>query len=148
MRIVLDSNILVRANPLAVPHGLAKELLLAAIAAPNVLIISPPILIEVARVLCYPHVRSRWPLSDHAIRTYVDLLEQSAVLVTLPSETPAVVSDPDDDPILQTAIVGRADVLCSRDAAFRAPAVEEVCRAEGIRVVDDISLMQDLRRTQ
>jgi predicted nucleic acid-binding protein len=36
----------------------------------------------------------------------------------LPGAIPAVVSDPDDDPIVQTAITGKADVLCTRDEAF------------------------------
>ncbi len=57
-----------------------------------------------------------------------------------------IVSDPDDDPILQTAIVGRADVLCTRDEAFRHKAVERVCSAHGIRVLDDSALIQELRR--
>jgi predicted nucleic acid-binding protein len=56
------------------------------------------------------------------------------------------VSDPDDDPILQTAIAGDADVLCSRDDAFRHSAVERVCAEHGIRILDDIALMQELRR--
>ena len=60
--------------------------------------------------------------------------------------TPAVISDPDDDPILHTAIAGRADVLCTRDEAFRHKTVEDVCQAHGIRVLDDITLMQELRR--
>lgn len=57
-----------------------------------------------------------------------------------------VVRDPDDDPIVQTAVSGHADVLCTRDAVFRHPRVEEVCRAQGIRILDDITLMQELRR--
>lgn len=57
-----------------------------------------------------------------------------------------VVSDPDDDPILQTAIVGRADVLYTRDEAFRHKTVERFCTAQGTRILDDITLMQELRR--
>jgi predicted nucleic acid-binding protein len=72
-------------------------------------------------------------------------LAEAAFLVTLPAETPAIVSDPDDDPILQTAIAGRADVLCSRDRAFRAAAVDLVCAAHEVRVLDDIELMRELR---
>jgi len=91
-------------------------------------------------------VQDRWPLSDEAIQTYLTLFEEAALMVALPAEIPAIVSDPDDDPILQTAIVGQADVLCSRDAAFRALAVQKVCSAHGIRVLDDIALMQELRK--
>ena len=145
MRIVLDTNILVRANPKASPQGLARELLLTCVAQPYTLVVSPPILTEVQRVLAYPHVARRWPLTPEAIEQYVSLLESAGALVDLPMSVPAVVSDPDDDPTLQTAIIGRVDVLCTRDAAFRHRIVEEVCRAHGIRIVDDITLIQELR---
>ena len=145
MRIVLDSNILVRANPKASPQGLARELLLRTVSQPNALIISAPILIEVQRVLSYPHVARRWPLSDEAVEQYLALLKGAAVLVEVPGSVPAVVTDPDDDPILQTAILGQADVLCTRDAVFRHKAVEDICQTHQIRVLDDITLMHELR---
>jgi putative PIN family toxin of toxin-antitoxin system len=130
------------------PSGLARELLLAVVVAPHTLILSPAILAEVDRVLRYPHVHARWPLTDDTIRHYLELLEEVAVVVDLPEEIPAVVSDPDDDPILQTAILGAAEVLCSRDVAFLAAPVEALCRAHGIRVLDDIVLRQELRAGQ
>ena len=65
-------------------------------------------------------------------RTYLVFLEAAGALVELPEVSPAVVSHPDDDPILQTAIVGRADVLCTRDGVFRHEVVERVCTAPGI----------------
>lgn len=145
MRIVLDTNILVRANPRVLPQSLARELLLTAVSQPNQLILSPPILIEVRRVLTYPHVHSRWPLTMEAIGQYLGYLEAAGILVEVSASVPAVVSDPDDDPIVQTAIAGRADVLCTRDAAFRHTAVERFCSAHGIRILDDITLMQELR---
>jgi predicted nucleic acid-binding protein len=106
VRVVLDTNILVRANPQALPASLARELLLTILAEPHTLVLSAPILTEARRVFRYPHVQARWPLSDEAIATYFSLLEAAASMVELPSEIPAVVSDPDDDPILQTAILG------------------------------------------
>ena len=148
MRIVLDTNILVRANPTVSPLGLARELLLTTVSGPHTLILSAPILIEVRRVLNYPHVQARWPLTQEAIEQYLHFLEAAGILVEAPVSSPAVVSDPDDDPILQTAIVGRADVLCTRDEAFRHKAVDHVCRAHGIRILDDIALMQELRRQE
>ena len=119
MRVVLDTNILVRANPKVSPRGLARDLLLTIVSGPHVLILSSAILAEVQRVLTYPHVQARWPLTGEAIEQYLVFLEAAGALVELPEVSPAVVSDPDDDPILQTAIVGRADVLCTRDGAFR-----------------------------
>ena len=111
------------------------------------LILSPAVLVEVQRVLSYPHVKARWPLTEEAIEQYLAFLEAAGVLVDLPVVSPAVVSDPDDDPILQTAIVGRANVLCTRDEAFRHEAVEQVCAAHCIKILDDIALLQELRRS-
>ena len=73
MRVVLDTNILVRANPKTKPNGLAKDLLLKIITSPHMLVLSPAILAEAGRVLHYPHVQKRWPLSDEAIHTYLGL---------------------------------------------------------------------------
>ena len=63
MRVVPDTNILVRANPNTSPQGLARELLLAVLSGPHVLIVSSAILTEIARVLNYPRVQARWPLT-------------------------------------------------------------------------------------
>lgn len=145
MRIVLDTNILVRANPKVSPQGLARDLLLTTVSGPHTLILSPAILVEVQRVLAYPHVQAGWPLTLEAIEQYVAYLEAVGILVEPPVVSSPLVSDPDDDPILQTAIVGHADVLCTRDAAFRHEAVERVCAGHGIRILDDITLMQELR---
>ncbi len=146
MRVVLDTNILVRANPKVSPRGLARDLLLTIVSGPHVLILSPAILIEVQRVLTYPHVQARWPLTSDAIERYLAFLEAAGVLTELPEVSPSIVSDPDDDPILQTAIVGRADFLCTRDEAFRHEVVQHVCATHGITILDDITLLQELRR--
>jgi uncharacterized protein len=112
-----------------------------------VLVLSAAILVEVRRVLSYPRVQARWPLTREAIEQYLVFLEAAGVLAELPEGVPpAVVSDPDDDPILQTAIVGRADILCTRDEAFRHAVVEKVCTAHGIKIPDDAALLQELRR--
>jgi len=144
VRIVLDTNILVRANPRVSPQGLARNLLLTAVSGLNRLILSPPILTEVRHVLTYPHVQSRWPLTQEAIGQYLDYLEAAGIMVEVPASSPAVVSDPDDDPIMQTAIVGRADVLCTRDTAFRHAVVEQLCREHGIRILDDVDARASL----
>ena len=145
VRILLDSNILVRANPMAPPQGLARELLLTTASPPHTLLISAPLLVEVQRVLTYPRVAKRWPLPPEVIDQYLSLLDGVGLFVDVPDSVPAVVSDPDDDPILQTAILGRADVLCTRDVAFHHERVYEVCRGHGIRIIGDIALLHELR---
>ena len=62
-------------------------------------------------MLQYPHVQKRWLLSAEAISQYLTALEAAAFVVDLPEIMPAIVSDPGDDPTLQTAVLGRADVL-------------------------------------
>jgi predicted nucleic acid-binding protein len=104
LRIVLDSNILVRANPLVLPRGLARDLLLIIAAGPEVLVLSTAVLDEVRRVLSYPNVQARWSLGEDAIDRYLSFLESAGTVVNLQAVVPAVVSNPDDDPILQTAI--------------------------------------------
>ncbi|MGA2601092.1 MAG: putative toxin-antitoxin system toxin component, PIN family [Bryobacteraceae bacterium] len=148
MRIVLDTNILVRANPTVLPQGLARDLLLTILSGPHVLVLSAPLLTEVQQVLNYPHVQARWPLTPDAIAQYVFLLQDAGAMIDLPESFPAVVSDPDDDFVLQTAIAGQAEVLCTRDTAFRHEKVEEVCAAHGIRILEDITLLQELRQAR
>jgi uncharacterized protein len=145
VRVVLDTNILVRANPRVSPQGLARDLLLTIVSGPHVLVLSSAILVEVQRVLAYPRVQARWQLTEEAIEQYLVYLEAAGVLAELPEISPAIVSDPDDDPILQTAIVGHAGVLCTRDDAFRHEVVERICTVHSIRILDDITLLQELR---
>jgi len=84
VRIVLDSNILIRANPLVPPFGLARDLLLTIAASPHVLILSTAILTEVQRVLDYPNVQARWPLGKDDIDQYLAFLEADGIMVELP----------------------------------------------------------------
>jgi len=99
-------------------------------------------------VLNYPRVQARWSLPADVIAQYVFFLQDAGALVDLPKSFPAVVSDPDDDLVLQTAIAGQADILCSRDGAFQSENVGQVCAMHGIRIVDDISLLQEVRRSR
>jgi putative PIN family toxin of toxin-antitoxin system len=125
--VVLDTNILVRANPKVSPQGLARDLLLTIVSGPHVLVLSSAILVEVQPVLTYPHVRARWPLTEEAIERYLVFLEAAGVLAELPEVFPAVVTDPDDDAILQTAIVGHADILSTRSVASASSTRDRSC---------------------
>ena len=145
MRIVLDTNILVRANPKTSPEGLARELLRRAAYGPATLLVSEPLLAELERVLRYPRLQARWPLSDADIADYLKFLRGVAAFVELEEGWAVVPDDPDDDPIVQTAVIGRADVLCTRDPHFSHPVVRALCGAYGVRIVSDTALMKELR---
>jgi putative PIN family toxin of toxin-antitoxin system len=142
MRIVLDTNILVRSAAKA--DGLARRLLHTISAGSHRLIISPFILDEVARVLAYRRIRSRWGLTDEEIQEHVNLLAASAEIVEPVTIERVVLADPDDDAIVHTALSGRADVLCTRDVHLSHPGVLQFCARHAILVMDDIDLYRTL----
>jgi uncharacterized protein len=144
MRVVLDTNILVRANPKA--QGPARSLLLEiARSDQHTLILSPFLLEETERVLNYPRIQTLWPLSADEIQRYVQLLDDIAELVHPRPVMPVVLRDPNDDPVIETAILGDAESLCTLDQHFYAPRVVDFCRARSIRVISDVDLMRELR---
>ena len=112
---VLDTTALVSAFLTATPGGAAFELLQFASAGRYELILSDPILVEVADVLLNrAHLRRRYLYPDRAVAAYVTGLRATASLVSdLPNLN--VVRDPTDNVILATAVAGAADFLCTRD---------------------------------
>jgi putative PIN family toxin of toxin-antitoxin system len=113
MRIVLDTNILVRANAKA--GGPARELLQIIVGSPDhVLLLSPFLLQELERVFSYERVRISARLTDEEIAEYSYLRAKDVSELVFPGPAPRVVpSDPDDDPVVHTAVIGRADALCT-----------------------------------
>jgi len=144
MRIVLDTNILVRA--IATPDGPARALLREIRIRDHHLLISQFILDEIRRVLHYPRIQSRWPVSEDEIETFTNGLREVALLVNLDESEPLeVVQDPDDSPILQTAVVGNVDVICTLDRHLRTTEVESFVESRGIRILTDVELLKEIR---
>jgi putative PIN family toxin of toxin-antitoxin system len=144
MKIVLDANILVRANTRSL--GPARELLdIIRSNSANVLILSRQILEEVGRTLLYPRLQAQYHLSERDIQEHVDLLQRVSTVVEPIVGDPVVRDDPDDDPVVYTAVEGRVDILCTRDKDFYAPEVIAFCRQHGIEVMNDLDLLQKLR---
>lgn len=145
MRVVIDTNVLVRTTP-ASHGGPARELLERLLVDPHKLITSTPLIAELADVLRRPGLRRLHGMQDSAIDTFTASILSPSDLVALPDPTPAYVpGDPKDAAVIATAIVGRADVICTRDRHLLAPQVLATCQANGIRVVSDIELLAELR---
>jgi len=143
MRVLCDTNVLVRA--FISPHGPAAELL-TTIATEHLLIVSLPVLSELYEVLRRPKIRRLHGLSEAGIRRAVSRLYKLACAVSLPPEVPSAVPyDPNDDPIVMTAIVGKANVLCTLDHHFYAQSVVDLCGSHGIRIKSDAALLAELR---
>ena len=115
MRIVLDTAILVRAHDGA--KGLARELPLKVTESAHVLLI---------------------PDEVRFLRETTEIVRPNPLLIT-------PIRDVNDTVVMKTAIIGEANVLCTRDQDFFDPPAEPFLRKAGIAVLDDITLMQRLR---
>ena len=143
MRIVLDSNILVRS--FVKSHGLAHDLLLAILASDHILILSNEILVEVARVLRYPRLMTIHGEDEESIYNFTGWLRDAAEIIALNPLGLAHIRDRSDIFILQTALRGEADVLCTGDRDFFEPPASIFLASVGIDVMTDVQLMRRLK---
>ena len=110
------------------------------------MLLSNEMLHELARVLRYPRLQAFYDLPEHLVYRYVGFLRSSAEIVVLNPLVTAPIRDVNDVIVMQTAIIGEADVLCTRDDDFFEPPAAEYLDKMGIAVLDDIALMHRLRR--
>jgi putative PIN family toxin of toxin-antitoxin system len=151
MRIVLDTNILVRANSRAA--GPARELLLLIVGSPgHTLLLSPFLLNELERVVSYDRVRRVTRLNEDEVGEYLGYLRAKEVCeMVFPGPAPQVVaSDPDDDPIVHTAVTGRADILCTLNRDFTTRTSLNIAAPEGCSfpVIPICSISSAARKTR
>jgi putative PIN family toxin of toxin-antitoxin system len=143
VKIVLDTTILVRAHERS--QGLARELLTNIVESEHRLLLSNEILYELARVLRYPRLREFYDLTEDLVFEYVKFLRRSSEIVILDPFVIAPIRDVNDIVVMQTAIIGEADILCTRDEDFFEDPASEYLRKMDIAVLDDIALMHRLR---
>ena len=142
MRIVLDTNLVVRAaRPRA---SLARSILLEALSDRHTLILSNSLFLEIYKVMHYSRIRMQHGLDDATIREFMEQLSESCFRVALPAPgpSPLIAADPRDDHVLMTAIVGSAQILGTNNRHFFAPEVLEICESRGIRIARDVELME------
>lgn len=118
MRVVIDTNVFV--SGLMLPTSVPGRILTAAIAGGFEIVLCEAMLEEIGAALHYPKVRKRIALSDmeldrcmQALRFIADVVDPSGATVSVPG-------DRDDDVILATLVVGKADWLVTGDAALLA----------------------------
>jgi putative PIN family toxin of toxin-antitoxin system len=143
MRITADTAILVRMNVKA--SGPARRLLDVILDGPHDLILSEFLLKETARVLRYPRMQDLYSLTEEDISEHIELLRVRSDLVDPVVYTPVVLADPNDDPVVYTAVAGRSEVLCTKDKDFYTEHVISFCRERGIEVMNDVELLKKLR---
>src|SRR4051794_13625489 len=126
MRVVIDSGVLVRVS--SNRAGPAYRLVTSLTPPQDQIILSEFMVSEVVRVLGYPRIQFRQRLGPGGIDEHVSWLRSMSEIVEPAQGPPVVLADPKDDPIVYTAVAGKADVLCTLDRHFQAPAVIEFLR--------------------
>lgn len=89
-------------------------------------------------------MQALYELSPDEIREHIAELISVAQIVDPVVREPVVLKDPQDDPVIYTAVDGRAEVLCTLDRDFYEPGVTEFCRKHGIAVMSDVELLRSL----
>ena len=145
MRVVLDTNVLARALPGR--NNAAEAALLLVVESPHTLILSEFMLAELARILRYERMRRIHGLPDEQLDAFVDRLRQAAEIVDVPAAAAdaVVLADPDDDPIVATAVLGHAEVLATWDRHLFQAEVIEYLSHYGVRVMRETELLAELR---
>ncbi len=138
MRVVLDTNVVVSAT--LIRGGNEGRLLRAWQRGTFELVLSPPILEEIGRVLLYEKLQKfRW-MSEEEIVSLLEALGEESILVR--GDTTLKVSrDPADDKFLAAAIEGRAQYVVSGDRDLLA-----VKAYGGVQVVRPSAFLAILRR--
>jgi len=143
MRITPDTGLLVRMNVKAI--GPARRLLEVILSGPHELVLSEYLLEETARVLRYPRLQKLYRLAPEEIVEHINLLRASADIVSSFVYKPVVLADPNDDPVVYTAIAGQAGVLCALDRDFYSGEVISFCRDHNIEIMNEVQLLARLK---
>jgi putative PIN family toxin of toxin-antitoxin system len=126
MRLVLDTNTVVSA---LLWEGVPKRLLAAVGGGGIALFTSPPLIAELSDVLSRRKFEKQIGAAQLTSSQLLDFYARSSTLVE-PVPTPRVVSDPDDDVVIGTALAAKADFIVTGDSALLA-----VGEHEGVRIL-------------
>jgi predicted nucleic acid-binding protein len=81
-------------------------------------------------------------LSEGRIYDYIGFLRRTTEVIRPNPLLVTPIRDINDTVVMQTAIIGEADVLCTRDQDFFEPPAEPFLRRAGIAVLDVRSLLR------
>lgn len=110
--VVLDANVWVSA--FISPTGYSAPLIDLWLNQQFGVIVTLPLLQEIARVLQKPRLQTRYRYLSSEIRQYLHLISEGALIV-VPSTSLNLCRDPKDNHLLEAAIEGRADFIVTRD---------------------------------
>lgn len=129
---VIDTNVWVSA--FLNPSGFPARLVTLGKKGQFDVIVSLPLLAELAEVLCRPRIKRVRGTTDADADEFVRMVARLAHVVAVTGEL-HLCRDPDDDMVLETAIVGRATHVVSRDEDItRDLALQTQLKAHRIKV--------------
>lgn len=112
VRVVVDTNTFV--SGVLTPAGATGAVLAAFRDGKFMLITSEPMLDEVSEVLRRPRIAGRYGIQSRDVDDLVALMRERAEIVKLAGDV-HLCRDPDDDMLIEAALVGNATVLVTRD---------------------------------
>lgn len=138
IRAVLDTNILVSA--ILSPQGASFRIVATFLSGRMAVVTSEPLLAELQDVLCRPRIKRRHGWSRVEIDSFVAGIRSHGETVAV-TGTVRLCRDAKDDIVIETAPVGRADLLVSGDEDFLgSPAAVEALARAGIHIVTPAQL--------
>lgn len=112
-RVVLDTNIFIRS--ILSPRGLGAKIIDLWKLKKYVLLLSYELLEELADALINPKLMLKYNYSFKDVESLIILCKKQAIIIK-PAVIIQICRDPDDDKIINCAIVGRSHFLVSGDA--------------------------------
>lgn len=109
MRVVLDTAVIVAA--MRSPDGASRLWVESILADKHTLLLSVPLAVQYEAVLKRPEHLTAANLSEDDVEQVVDALCDASEAVDLLYLWRPLVRDPDDEMVIETAFVGRADAL-------------------------------------
>lgn len=110
--VLVDTNVWVSA--FINPSGFPARLVRAWLDNKFQIVVSLPLLEELAEVLTRPRITRKYPIHAADVEEFLQLLIRHSHIV-VPTGAVRECRDPDDDLILETAILGQAQYAVSRD---------------------------------
>ncbi|MBI3571623.1 MAG: putative toxin-antitoxin system toxin component, PIN family [Gammaproteobacteria bacterium] len=114
MRVVLDTNVLL--SGLMLPESVPGRIVQAWREARYELVLSEPLLEEIARALAYPKISARLKWDEATIARFILLLKFKSVIADIHDVKVETPRDKDDEHVLSTLIAGKAECLVTGDA--------------------------------
>lgn len=141
--VLLDTNILVSA--LISPRSKPAKLLFYWKERRFALVISDILLQEFSEVIRRPRIKEKYKITEEEIKELEKVILDKAIFVPIPGEL-NLCRDPDDNAILETAILGKANYVVTGDKDIKTPELVEHLARNKIKVIAVSQYLKDLEK--